>query len=116
MNLPRKENGIKTESKIGVNILGNTGEVGASFQTHLEDGIFTKDTKTITKVGGIFKDSMTKGIINPNRENKISSSVGKSVGSQNVIETQYGQTKVSTENSIKFSIKLIVGAEITIKY
>lgn len=80
--------------------MANSVETGATFQTHLEDGIFTKDAKTITKVGGVFKGSMAKGLINPDGETKVSTSLGKSIGSQNIIEKQYGQTKITTENSI----------------
>ncbi|PTT03458.1 sugar-binding protein [Pedobacter sp. HMWF019] len=116
LTLPGDGKGIKTDSKVGINIAGNSAEAGGSFQLHAgEDGPYSTNTKTTIKLGGVFKDSFAKGV---STETKISTStkMGKSIGSQEVRETQNGHTTVSNENSMKLSVKFILGAEISIKY
>lgn len=112
--------GMKMESKFGINALGSAAEIAGSSKLHVVGDIYTTDSKVTTKLGGVFKDSFIKGVDNiikgKSPISSISSTVGKSIASQDVRETQYGQTKVSQENSIKFSVKFLLGAELNIKY
>jgi len=72
--------------------------------------MYSTNNTTVTKVGGVFKESFIKGITG---DTKIGTSLSRSYGSQEVSETHYGEKKTQ-ENTIKFSMKLFVGAEITI--
>ncbi|MDQ0638344.1 RHS repeat-associated protein [Pedobacter sp. W3I1] len=111
-SFPKKVDGIKTESKVGLNILGSSIEAGGKFNLHPEDGMYSTNNTTVVKVGGVFKESFLKSV----SETKISTSLSRSYASQEVYETHYGATKKTQENEIKFSIKLFVGVELKINY